>query len=115
MIFYALLVLATPVRATGEQPDSSHQSSEDSSVVLPQEVEDTANFVLSVERLTVHRGRIFDTLDVTLESGGNLLAAFDLRLALESRFVEILEILPGEIYVPKMEAFARTTHAAFGT
>ena len=97
MIFCTLLVLATPVRATREQPDSSQQSSEDSSVVLPQEAEDTANFVLSIERLTVHRGRILDTLDITLESGGNLLAAFDLRLALESRFVEILEILPGEI------------------
>lgn len=97
LLFCSLLVLATPIRATSEQPDSSHQSSENSSIVLPQEVEDTANFVLSVERLTVHRGRILDTLDVTLESGGNLLAAFDLRLALESRFVEILEILPGEI------------------
>ncbi|MCK4372596.1 MAG: hypothetical protein KAW61_05585 [candidate division Zixibacteria bacterium] len=97
IIFCALLVLATPVRATSEVPDSSVRLHEDSSVVLPLEAEDTANFVLSVERLTVHRGRILDTLDVTLESGGNLLAAFDLRLALESRFVEILEILPGEI------------------
>ncbi|MCK4461677.1 MAG: hypothetical protein KAW46_07715 [candidate division Zixibacteria bacterium] len=97
LMFCALLAPATPVSATREMPDSSVSLHEDSSVVLPQEAEDTANFVVSIERLTVHRGRILDTLDITLESGGNLLAALDLRLALESRFVEILEILPGEI------------------
>jgi hypothetical protein len=90
---------------TTKAGDGTVPSRQDSFIKLPadsaeemlHEAEDTANLVLSVERVTVHTGRIHDTLDVTLESGGHLVAGFDIRLALESPHLEIMEILPGEI------------------
>jgi len=113
LLFCCLSALTWMAGAVDEMPDSTlskvedsivrlHEDSlvklhDDSLIAMPREAEDTANLVLSIERVAVHSGRILDTLDVTLESGGHLVAGFDIRIALESQYLEILEILPGEV------------------
>ncbi len=53
--------------------------------------------VVSIDRVVASLGRIDDTLDVTLESHGRPVAGFDLKIAIASDIVDIIEILPGEL------------------
>ena len=65
---------------------------------LVEVVEDSTRYVVSVQRVTVTDMRIDDTLVISLNSFGNPLAGFELKFAVESPFIDIVEVLPGEIY-----------------
>lgn len=84
-------------RVVAEEADSNQVLSDDSTLDAQAPIDSSSNFVVSIERMTINTGRILDTLDITLEAGNNFLAGFDFRLAVESEFIEILKILPGEI------------------
>gem|GEM_PF-678705 len=80
-----------------QELDSNRVLSEDSTQESSASVDSSRNFVVSIERVTIHTGRIMDTLEIVLEPGNNLMAGFDFRVGVESEFIEILNILPGEI------------------
>ena len=84
-------------RIVGEELDSNQVLSDDSTQNIQTLTDSSSNFVVSIQRVIINDGRILDTLDIDLETGNNLLAGFDFRVAVESEFVEILNILPGEI------------------
>lgn len=65
---------------------------------LVEVVEDSTRYVVSVQRVTVTDMRINDTLVISLNSFGNPLAGFELKFAVESPFIDIDTVLPGEIY-----------------
>ncbi|HOP07326.1 MAG TPA: hypothetical protein PLF13_08555 [candidate division Zixibacteria bacterium] len=52
---------------------------------------------IAIERVRAMAGRIVDTLDVTISASDEPLAGFDLKVGCDSRQVEILDVLPGEI------------------
>jgi hypothetical protein len=54
-------------------------------------------YVVGIDRITVTDGRLEDTIALTLDSSGSQAAAFELEIGIESRFVHIDTILPGEI------------------
>ncbi len=58
---------------------------------------DSGHYVVSIQRSTVREGKPTDTLAITLNSFGEPIAAFDLKFALESPYLDIVEVLPGEI------------------
>jgi hypothetical protein len=60
--------------------------------------EDSIRYVVTVQRVTVTDMRIDDTLVISLNSFGNPLAGFELKFAVESPFIYIDTVLPGEIY-----------------
>ena len=55
------------------------------------------HFIVRIDRLVVDDMKLLDTLDVVVESFGNGFAGAVLKLGASSRFIEILEVLPGEI------------------
>ncbi len=61
-------------------------------------VPDSARIILRIERSDHALGRFTDTIDVSLQSTGQLMAGFDLKVATSNQYVAILNILPGEIY-----------------
>ncbi|MFH1374855.1 MAG: hypothetical protein ABII79_13800 [bacterium] len=54
-------------------------------------------YVISIGHRKISQGTIEDTIGVRLKSGSRELAAFDLKLALSSRLINIDTVLPGEI------------------
>ncbi len=56
------------------------------------------HFVVEIESRTATAGKIRDTLDVTIESFGATVAAFDFKIGVDSRYLSIISVLPGEIY-----------------
>lgn len=61
-------------------------------------VEEAPRYVVSVQRVTVTDMRIDDTLAILLNAFGNPVAGFELKFAVESPFIDIVAVLPGEIY-----------------
>lgn len=61
-------------------------------------VSDSARIILRIERGERTLGRFTDTIDVTLQSTGQLIAGFDFKIATSNRYLTILNILPGEIF-----------------
>jgi len=55
-------------------------------------------FIVRCQRLLVDDMQLQDTLEVTLESFGRPIGGFDLKIAADSRYLAILDVLPGEIY-----------------
>ncbi|MDZ4722977.1 MAG: hypothetical protein SGI97_03605 [candidate division Zixibacteria bacterium] len=87
LIVIAVLSMASSTQGTQTDPDLS-------SNILN---EDSVKIIIRVERLKVSDMRIADTLDVTVESFGYPIAGYSLLIGMTSSFVEILEVLPGEI------------------
>lgn len=96
MIVIVLTTLSVN-RVVGEESDSNRVVSEDSTQNVQTKIDSSSNFIVSIQRVTINNGRILDTLNIYLETGNNLFAGFDFRVAAESKFIEILNILPGEI------------------
>ncbi len=64
---------------------------------LVEVIEDSSRYVVSIDRVTIGDMRINDTLGIFLNSFGNPVAAFELKIAVESPFIDIDTVLPGEI------------------
>jgi hypothetical protein len=58
---------------------------------------DSLPYVISIERVKVGNMRIHDTLAITLNSFVRSLAGFELKFGLESPFIDIDTVLPGEL------------------
>ena len=58
---------------------------------------DSAHYVVQIDRVTVEDMRLEDTLDVMLDARGRSVGGFVLKVGVESRFVEVEDILPGEL------------------
>ncbi len=56
-----------------------------------------APYAVTIERFLCDDAKLYDTLDVVLETSGGEVAAFVFKIGTASRFVEIVEVLPGEI------------------
>lgn len=84
-------------RSIVEEPDSNRIWLNDSTLEVPELIDSSSNFVVTIDRKMINTGRILDTLDIYLEAGNNSMAGFDLRIAVENKFIEILNVLPGEI------------------
>ncbi|MEA2030741.1 MAG: hypothetical protein U9N55_03995 [candidate division Zixibacteria bacterium] len=54
--------------------------------------------VITIEQLTVDDMKLDDTLLIMLKSTGTSLAGFDFKFGINNPMVDIVEILPGEIY-----------------
>lgn len=86
-------VLDATVADTVIPPDSlSPDTLIDLSSKLPDRV------LLSIERAEVSTGRIYDTLDLSVHAFGYPVAGFDIKLAVNSHIIDIVDILPGEVY-----------------
>lgn len=98
LLVASLLTMAlSSGRAASDKLDSNNILSEDSTLDTMAAIDSSSNFVVSIQRVTIQTGRLRDTLDIILEAGNNFLAAFDFRVAVDCEFVEILDILQGEI------------------
>lgn len=84
-------------RVAADETDSNQVLSDTTTQDAQTLIDSSSNFVVSIERMVINTGRVLDTLDITLEAGNNFLAGFDIRVAVEGDFIEILKILPGEI------------------
>ncbi|HUV31206.1 MAG TPA: hypothetical protein VMY05_08985 [Acidobacteriota bacterium] len=56
-----------------------------------------AHLVVRLGRITVDNMRLDDTLSLILEAPGDEIAAFALKFGCDSRYVNIVDVLPGEI------------------
>ena len=59
--------------------------------------EDSTHYVVRIERATVENMRLDDTLDIVLDARGHTVGGFVLKVGIESKLVEITEILPGDL------------------
>ncbi|MFQ5500147.1 MAG: hypothetical protein ACE5FH_10805 [Candidatus Zixiibacteriota bacterium] len=78
-------------------PEVGRSQSVDSSDSQLTDVVADSSAVVTIDRVAVDNGRINDTLDVRFESSGRSIAAFDLKIAAQGRWLEIIEILPGAL------------------
>lgn len=53
--------------------------------------------VVSIDRVAVDNMQLHDTISIRLQAGGAELAAFDLRFGIANSYIDILEVLPGEL------------------
>ncbi len=51
---------------------------------------------VEIETLTVSDGKVADTIDVILDAESFITAGFDFRIGIDSRYIEILDIIKGE-------------------
>ncbi len=94
------LVLASLMLFLGGQP-AWGEGAEETVVAedtIVEVVEGSTRYVVSVQRVTVTDMRISDTLVISLNSFGNPVAGFELKFAVESPYLDIVGVLPGEIY-----------------
>ncbi|MBU8934271.1 MAG: hypothetical protein KOO62_09720 [candidate division Zixibacteria bacterium] len=56
------------------------------------------SMIVSIGRMTIENMTLSDTLFVTLDATGAPLAGFDFKIGIDNPMVDIVEILPGEIY-----------------
>ncbi len=56
-----------------------------------------SSFRISIERVTVNNMQLNDTVDINLESGSTPIAGFELKIAIDSRLIDVVEVLPGRI------------------
>ncbi len=92
VIAVSLLLICNPVLA-GEK------TGQDSSAVNFEKLpSDSLNVVVTIERMLVTNQRLHDTLLVTLQANGQSLAGFDFKIGIDNPLVDIIAILPGEIY-----------------
>ncbi len=56
------------------------------------------DYVVSIDRIHIDDMELDDTITVWLQSFGQRLAGFDLKIGINNPLVDIVEILPGEIY-----------------
>ena len=82
-------VRVTTAQAAGEAGDSGVIDSLD---------ETPPRYIVRCDRITVDDMQVNDTLVVTLESRGESIAGFDFKFGTDSRFVTILDVLPGAVY-----------------
>lgn len=67
-------------------------------IVAADSASDTARVIIRVERVQAGLGRFVDTLDISLQSTGQLAAGFDFKIATSNQYLKIVDILPGEIF-----------------
>jgi hypothetical protein len=59
---------------------------------------DSARIILRVEKKYIVNRRIYDTIDISLESFGRPIAGFDLKFGTDSPYLDIVKVLPGKFY-----------------
>ncbi|MFH1686618.1 MAG: DUF6624 domain-containing protein [bacterium] len=82
----------TPLDSTISDTSALSTQAADSVIVA------SPRMVVSIGRLEINTGVLDDTLSVFLESFGQHVAGFDFRFGLYSHLIDIVEVLPGEIY-----------------
>ena len=103
LCFWSFAVQVESVRDTAdatEVRDSTNQSAPDSALVDSAarfQVAELPVMEVRVERITVTDMQLQDTLDVILDAGGGAIAGFDLKIGMDDRDVDIVEILPGRL------------------
>lgn len=91
-ILVALSLIAAPVLAE-ESADSAKTSTlleTPSGSIAPQ-------YDVTIERVKVTDGTLYDTLDVMIDSHGAPIGGFDLKIGTDGYLLEIMEVLKGEI------------------
>lgn len=74
--------------------DSASQVPADSAGYMS---EIASRYVVTIGRIKVTDGELFDTLDVVLDSKGAPIGGFDLKVGCDSPYLEIVEVLKGDI------------------
>jgi hypothetical protein len=64
---------------------------------LSENVETLPHYVVSIQRVKIGNMEIHDTLAITLNSFGQPIAGFELKFGIESPFIDIDTVLPGEL------------------
>lgn len=91
----ALVALVRPYPAAAQVvPDTGYLNDAVPGDSVP---ETGSRCLVKIERVLVEDGELYDTLDILVESGGVDLAGCVLKLAIQNPYVDIIEILPGEI------------------
>lgn len=98
-----LLAATAAPSAQDQRPDSSRESDTVTAVAADSLPPDTlvpapAPYEVSIERLLVDDMHLEDTVEVFLDSHGQTLAAFALKIGFNSHLIDIVEILPGKMY-----------------
>jgi len=85
------LLIAVVVALTGSvgAADSLMLPADSTGPLVPYEI--------SIGRLTIDDQQLYDTIEVTVDSRGQALAAFDLKIAVDDAQIDILEIFPGAL------------------
>jgi hypothetical protein len=65
--------------------------------IAPDTLADTSRIIVRIEPRTIFSRRINDTLDITMESFGAKVAAFDLKIGLDNPFMRIAGVIPGAV------------------
>ncbi len=57
----------------------------------------SSRYVVKIDRLKVTDGEVYDTLDVILDSYGTPIGGFDLKIGADNPYLEIMEVLKGDL------------------
>ena len=97
----SLAILLASSAVLGQSPADQPP---DSSTRVIQERDDTTlqgtdgqHCVVQISTLRVEDMKLEDTLDITLETGGTEIGGFQLKLAVASDIIDMVDILPGEL------------------
>lgn len=99
LLLLSILILASSGSGVTAPVNSTLTSVRDTLSRAPTDIltDDTSRIIVRIESRTVLGRRINDTLDVTLESFGSQIAGFDFKIGTNTRYLNIIKVLPGRI------------------
>ncbi len=70
------------------------------SVIISEDNLKTADpeITIKIERMYINNMELYDTLYVDIKSDGTPIAGFDFKIGIDNHLLDIIEVLPGEIY-----------------
>lgn len=92
IILFLILIVSLATQADSTLVDTN-TTIETNSLKL-----DDPSLILKISRMQVNNMELFDTLYVSLKSDGTPIAGFDFKIGFNSQLIDIVDILPGEIY-----------------
>ena len=97
--FIIILFGLTGIFATATTHADSTDVTQDTTTLTAQRSAppEGSRFTVSIDRFRVDDMQLGDTIDIRFESGNVPIAGFELKIAIDSRFIDIVEVLPGRI------------------
>lgn len=91
ILFLFVIILFTKVQSDSTQINTIYHNTDTLKSNNPE-------IIVKIGRMYIDNMDLYDTLFINLKSDGTLIAGFDFKIGIDNYLIDIVEILPGEIY-----------------
>jgi len=91
LLFFLILIIISSVHSDTTNVDTNLQNG-DSLKTSESEI------IIKIGRMIIYNTELYDTLYIDIKSDGTPIAGFDFKIGINNHLIDMVEILPGEIY-----------------